>query len=111
MSTPHDPVDEAVSGAVLALADEGPLSLGPEMTIVHAAQHRDRLLQALHKGEAVLNLDLSEVNEADSSAVQLLLALQRSLSEQGRHWQLHGVGRPLLDLWALFGLPPLLLQD
>ena len=94
-----------------APAVAGVLCPGAEMTIVHAAALREQFLQALQGDAGALSLDLGEVAEIDSSAVQLLLALQRSLREQGRPLQVLAVSRPVRELWQLFGLPPLLATD
>jgi anti-anti-sigma regulatory factor len=84
------------------------VDLGPELTIVHAAAHRETLLNHLAQmdaeGAAVLTLDLSGAAEVDSSAVQWLLALRRSLLAQGRQLQLQSPSRVWRDTLALYGL-------
>ena len=80
------------------------LSLGPELTIVHAAELRDRLLQALGTSVGDLHVNLQDAQEIDSSGVQLMLALQKSLQAQGRRLQVTQVSRPVKDALGLYGL-------
>lgn len=80
------------------------LSLGPELTIVHAAELRDQLLQALGTAGGDMQLNLHDAQEIDSSGVQLLLALQKSLHAQGRRLQVTQISRPVKDALGLYGI-------
>jgi anti-anti-sigma factor len=52
------------------------ISIEGELTIHHAAEHKQRLLSAL-MGKAGLQLDLSAVSELDAAGLQVLLLVQR----------------------------------
>lgn len=52
-------------------------ALPDEMTLAHAAQVREALLQAMDGGQT--EFDARAVSAIDSSGIQLLLALQHSL--------------------------------
>ncbi|GCL63651.1 STAS domain-containing protein [Pseudaquabacterium pictum] len=84
------------------------LCLGAEMTIAHAAAHRDTLADALAAASGDLQLDLSGVSDFDSSGVQLLLAARRSLRERGRALQVVAASAAVQDALQLFGLADLL---
>lgn len=88
--------------------DPQAISLGSELTIVHAAQIRDTLLTHLSQGNAELTLDLSGATEVDSSAIQILLATQHSLTAQGRSLRISGMSKTLRDVLTLYALQPLL---
>ncbi len=51
-----------------------------EMTIYTAAEYRQTLLEQCHSREG-MELDLGEVNEIDTSGLQLLVALKKHLSD------------------------------
>ncbi|MEO5341919.1 MAG: STAS domain-containing protein [Gammaproteobacteria bacterium SHHR-1] len=86
------------------------LSLGEEMTIYTAAQIKEDLLGNFNQSQG-LELDLAQVQELDSSGVQLLMMLKRESKEKGK--PLHLVNHSqavievfeLLDLSAHFGDP------
>jgi anti-sigma B factor antagonist len=84
-----------------------PRHLGPELTIPFAAEHHIALLALLAEG-GDLQLDLSSVSDFDSSGVQLLLSLQRTLVERGDALQLVAVSPAVQDGLTLFGLSELL---
>jgi anti-sigma B factor antagonist len=85
-----------------------PLQLGAEMTIAHAAAHRETLVDAVLAAPADLQLDLAAVSEFDSSGVQLLLSARRSLAERGHALQIVAASAPVQDALTLFGLADLL---
>jgi anti-sigma B factor antagonist len=89
-------------------ATSPPLQLGAEMTIAHAAAHRETLIDAVLAAPADLQLDLSAVSDFDSSGVQLLLSARRSLAERGHALQIVAASPPVRDALALFGLADLL---
>lgn len=84
------------------------LHLGAEMTIAHAAAHRDTLADALAAAPGGLQLDLSGVSDFDSSGVQLLLSARRSLRERGQALQIVAASAAVQDALRLFGLADLL---
>jgi anti-anti-sigma factor len=84
------------------------LSLGAEMTIVHAATHRETLVDAVAAAPGDLQLDLAGVGEFDSSGVQLLLSARRSLAERGHALQIVAASPAVHDALQLFGMGDLL---
>jgi anti-anti-sigma factor len=77
-------------------------ALPGEMTIPHAAEVRDALLHAVGVGQALF--DAQAVESIDSSGIQLLLALSRSLSNNSVSLQLTSPSSVLLDALRLYGL-------
>lgn len=59
------------------------LALGPDLTIGQAAACREAVLAHLLTHPGDLHLDLGQVDEMDSSAVQWLLAARRSAEHRG----------------------------
>ena len=80
------------------------LALGPDMTIVQAAEHHANLTQALAALQDDPRLDLSGVIEFDSSGVQLLLSLRASLAASGQTLQLLEPSAVVCDALSVFGL-------
>jgi anti-anti-sigma factor len=81
-----------------------PVSLGPELTIAHAAAWRDTLVDALCTSAGNLTLDLASVTDVDSAGLQLLLATKRSVTERGAVLALANVPGPVVQALAVFGL-------
>ena len=52
------------------------LAITQDMTIYHAAEQKNQLLEALNEGQT-LELDLSQVAEMDTAGLQLLLLAKR----------------------------------
>ena len=82
--------------------------LGPDMTIAHAATHREHLLAILAGQPGDLNLDLGGVSDIDSSGVQLLLATRLSLQQQGLTLRLAPCSTAVVEALSTFGLDSLL---
>jgi phospholipid transport system transporter-binding protein len=80
------------------------ISLDSGLSIVEAAQQRDRLLQALAGAGGDLVLDLTAISECDSAGVQLLLAAARTLRERGHHLQLRQPPEAVCQALASYGL-------
>ena len=86
------------------------LSAGEELTIYTAAQQKEDLLSQLQAGQG-LEIDLSQVQEIDSSGIQVLMLLKREADE--KHKALHLANHSqsvveafeLLDLAGFFGDP------
>jgi len=82
------------------------------MTIYEAAEHKSELLAALGDATA-LELDLGEVDEADTAGLQLLLLARREAAHAGKTLRVVRLGPALaevLDRWGLRGAfadPPL----
>ncbi|MCV2349986.1 lipid asymmetry maintenance protein MlaB [Paucibacter sp. Y2R2-4] len=96
-------VDESVARE--ASAAPASLALGPELTIAQAAEQHQRLLEAVQGLESsVLRLDLSNVSDFDSAAIQLLLATQRSLQDKAAELQLHQPSAVVLAALRCYGL-------
>ena len=82
--------------------------LGPDMTIAHAATHREHLLAMLANQPGDLRLDLGSVSDIDSSGVQLLLATRLSLQQQGLALRLAPCSSAVREALSTFGLDTLL---
>lgn len=83
------------------------LTLGPELTIAHAAEWHQRLAEASGAG-GDLALDLGAVSDFDSAGVQLLLSARRSLAEAGACLVLQSASPTVRDALQVFGLDDLL---
>jgi anti-anti-sigma factor len=81
------------------------LTLGPELTIAQAADTHGLLLETLSRLDGLnLSLDLKAVSDFDSSAIQLLLATQRSLHERAASLSLHEPSVVVLAALRCYGL-------
>ena len=88
----------------MSAADTPVFSLGPDLGIAQAADCRETLLAAMAAAEGPLRLDLGTVTDIDSSALQLLLATERRLQQQGRSLQLVAASAPVQAALQVFGL-------
>lgn len=81
------------------------LALGPELTIAQAADTHGLLLETLSRldGRSLI-LDLSGVSDFDSSAVQLLLATERSMLERNATLTLQEPSGVVLAALSCYGL-------
>jgi len=89
----------------------GTFAWPPECTISAAAALHASLLMLLAEDPAPqgdIVLDLGQVTDVDSSAIQLLLALQRSVTQHGRRLLVAKASDPVQDALLLFGLGDLL---
>lgn len=82
-----------------------------ELTIAFAAQQRETLLTMLAEDPPDLLLDLGQIEACDSSGVQLLVALQRSARERGRHLRITDASAPVKQALATYALSERLLGD
>lgn len=81
------------------------LVLGPELTIAQAADTHGLLLETLSRLDGLnLSLDLSGVSDFDSSAVQLLLATERSMRERNARLTLQEPSAVVLAALSCYGL-------
>ena len=79
--------------------------LAGDLNVQHASEARTTMLAALQGWQGrTLRLDLSEVTEADTAGLQLLLALQRSLAEQGAALQVVHCPPPVAHVCQALGL-------
>ena len=83
-----------------------PYTLPAEMTIAYAAQVREALLQAMQVGQT--QFEAHAVESIDSSGIQLLLALQRSLQANQVSLSLTSPSAVLADALRLYGLGALM---
>ena len=86
-----------------------PWALPPEMTIAHAAGLREAMLHAVGVGQT--SFEAQGVDTIDSSGIQLLLSLQRSLHANGVSLALGAPSAALLDALRLYGLGDLAHQE
>ncbi len=84
------------------MSDVPAYALPAEMTIAFAAETREALLQAIGVGQSQFAADAIE--SIDSSGIQLLLALHRSLQTNGVSLALTQPSVPLMDALRLYGL-------
>lgn len=59
------------------------LSLSEDLTIYHALEQKQRLLEALADAEH-LELDLRQVSEIDTAGLQLLILLKKEAQQNGK---------------------------
>lgn len=74
-----------------------------EMTIYRAAELKDVLLSAM-RGARVIEVDLSQVSEIDSSGMQLMIAAKREAMAAGKQLHFAGHGRAVLEVLDLCDL-------
>jgi anti-anti-sigma factor len=80
------------------------LALDGELTIYRAAELKERLLDALAATEAVLEIDLSGVDEIDTAGLQLLMLAKREAAACGRQLRLVAHSRAVLAAFDLLNL-------
>lgn len=85
---------------------DGRMKVAGAMVIASAAEVRETGEQALLNGVSVV--DLTEVVEADSSAVAILLAWARISSERKQALAIVGVPASIRSLASLYGVAELL---
>ncbi|MFG6447860.1 lipid asymmetry maintenance protein MlaB [Roseateles sp. BYS180W] len=81
--------------------------LGASWTIPNAAALHEKLMQRcgeLPSTESTMVLELSGVEEVDSTGIQLLLSLRRALHERGQQLQLLHPSFGLVMALTLYGL-------
>jgi anti-sigma B factor antagonist len=84
-----------------------PLALQGELTIVHAAEQRTRLLSATEQALAAstdLALDLSAIEAFDSAGLQLLMATRKSLATGGKTLHISRPSNAISDVLLVYGL-------
>ncbi|WP_235839939.1 STAS domain-containing protein [Derxia lacustris] len=91
-----------IARGIGALLADMPTVIDGELTIYRAAELRHYLASRLEAGDG--HFDLSGVSEIDGAGVQLLLALDASLTAAGRQLQLSGVPQCVADALAACGL-------
>ena len=88
---------ERTGGVVAQLAIAG------EMTIYRAAELKDLLLPPIEQAQ-VIEIDLAQVSEIDSSGLQLLIAAKREAAARGKTLHFIGHSRAVLELLDLCDL-------
>lgn len=78
------------------------LPIDGEMTIYRAAELKDILLAALAATQA-LDIELAQVEEIDTTGVQLLLLAQREAARAGKALRLVGHSAPVREAFAMLG--------
>ncbi|MBW0449977.1 STAS domain-containing protein [bacterium M00.F.Ca.ET.228.01.1.1] len=79
------------------------------MTIYHAAELKEFMLEALKRGVCV-HFDLCAVPEIDCAGVQLLVAARRLAAERQQVCEFFGASDAVLATLALLGVPSTLAQ-
>lgn len=96
--------------------DRALVAVRGELSIFHAARLRDELFEAL-SGHPELDIDLGEVEDCDSSGIQLLLMLKREARRQDKRLALFNHAPCIADVIELLNLgtelgdPLVLLMD
>jgi anti-anti-sigma factor len=91
-------------------ADRADIRIDGELNIYSAAETREQLLQALGAHPA-LALDISAVEEIDTSGTQLLLVLIREAKRIGKPLTLSAPSPAIIDVATLLNLDALTLTD
>ena len=65
------------------MSAQPPLALTDDLTIYHALEQKNTLLDAL-QGTTTLELDLMNVHEIDTSGLQLLILLKKEAHKAGK---------------------------
>lgn len=76
--------------------------LSGEWTIHAIAQQRQAMLLLVNEGQHVF--DASGITDMDSAGLQLLVAAQRSIAQQGRELSLVQVSQAVKDVLHAYGL-------
>lgn len=84
-----------------------PIVIAGDLTIYAAAEWQEQLLRQ-SAGEGDICLDLSQTGEIDSAGVQLLLALQRQASGEGRRLRCTSPGAAVSAFLEFIGLTSVL---
>lgn len=82
---------------------DGVLALKTDLTIYFALELKSVLLAAV-RSTPVLTLDLSALNEIDSSGIQLLVLMKREAVRLGHQVRLQGATEPVTQLIAFYAL-------
>jgi len=83
--------------------------LGAELTIQHASANWQRLRDWIDEGAR--SIDLSAVEQCDSSAVQLLISARRSAEALGQPLQLVRASRAVREVFGRYALTEHLAAD
>ena len=76
--------------------------LSGEWTIHAIAQHREAMLLLVNEGQH--EFDASGITDMDSAGLQLLVAAQRSIAQQGRELSLLQASQAVKDVLKAYGL-------
>ena len=80
-----------------------PLCLTEDLTIYHALDHKEALLDALSTSDALL-LDLAQVEAIDSAGLQLLILLEREAQCAGKSLRIVAHSAAIGEVVALCNL-------
>jgi len=86
------------------MSDACLITAGAELTIVHAGELKQSWLAQIEPAHKQVRLSLADVQEMDSAGVQLLIALQRHLLQEGKTMVVQTPSRVVRDVLDLFGL-------
>lgn len=86
------------------MSDACLIAAGAELTIVHAGELKQAWLSQIEPAHTQVFLSLADVQEMDSAGVQLLIALQRHLLQEGKTLVLQTPSRVVRDVLDLFAL-------
>ncbi|UXY16328.1 STAS domain-containing protein [Chitiniphilus purpureus] len=89
---------------LFATDESGTYRLTGELTIFYAAMLKDELVALLGTAKAPLSLDLSGVEDIDTSGVQLLLMFKREAARRGASVSYSGHSPAVLAVLELLDL-------
>jgi len=98
----QDIAEQEIARGISALVADMPTRLDGDLTIYRAAELRQYLAERVDAGDSAF--DLSGVGEIDGAGVQLLLALDATLTSAGRRLELSGLPRQAIEALAVCGL-------
>lgn len=83
------------------------VALEGDLTIITAAERRQRLMSALH-GSAGLKVDLSGIDEMDTAGLQILLLARREAGRASLTFEIAAASRAVTETLAVAHLTPAL---
>ncbi|MFT4711624.1 MAG: anti-anti-sigma factor [Candidatus Azotimanducaceae bacterium] len=79
------------------------LDASPDMSIYSAASNLAEI-KSYYAEHSHLELNLSAVEEIDSSGIQLLLALKKSAAKDGKQLVLNGISTPVAEVMDVLNI-------
>jgi anti-sigma B factor antagonist len=93
---------------VIDMSIDNSVRLEGALTIAAGQAQHERLLAAVQDCDALLRIDLSDVDAFDTAGVQLLLAARRTMEMRGGRLQVEAASVAVQEVLAVFGLEVLL---
>lgn len=74
-----------------------------EMLLPNAAELRKKLLDVL-EDEKSISLDLSDVNDVDTSCYQIIVQLKQECTANGKDFAISSMSNPFRDIVSIYGM-------